>query len=97
MAGGGLRAPGGGGEGGGWVLASNDSPSGSSIKGLGCPSRETGHSRVPAPPERITGTSINLLLGYALKIGIHHRLDQGCEAGFRRPAQHPLGLARIPQ
>jgi hypothetical protein len=31
---------------------------GKSMNGFGCPSRETGQSRVPAPPERITGTSI---------------------------------------
>ena len=26
------------------------------MKGLGAVSRESGHSRVPAPPERMTGT-----------------------------------------
>ena len=30
-------------------------PSAKRIKGLGCCSRDTGHKRVPAPPERITG------------------------------------------
>ena len=33
-------------------------PSGSFMNGLGCDSREIGHKRVPAPPERIIGISI---------------------------------------
>jgi hypothetical protein len=28
------------------------------MKGLGCASRETGHKRLPAPPQMITGISI---------------------------------------
>ena len=39
------------------VLASRVCPSGSFMNGLGCPSRDTGHRRVPAPPDRITGTT----------------------------------------
>ena len=35
-------------------------PSAKRIKGLGCCSRETGHKRVPAPPDRITGISFML-------------------------------------
>ena len=38
------------------VFASNVSPSGRGIDGFGAVSRESGHKRVPAPPERITGT-----------------------------------------
>ena len=38
------------------VLPSSVSPSGSGMNGLGAASRESGHRRVPAPPERITGT-----------------------------------------
>jgi hypothetical protein len=29
------------------------------MNGLGCPSRDTGHNRVPAPPESMTGININ--------------------------------------
>jgi hypothetical protein len=32
------------------------------MKGLGYASRETGHKREPAPPDRITGISIATLL-----------------------------------
>jgi hypothetical protein len=38
------------------VFASSVSPSGSGIDGFGAVSRDSGHSRVPAPPERTTGT-----------------------------------------
>jgi hypothetical protein len=38
------------------VLPSSVSPSGSGMNGLGAVSRESGHRRVPAPPERMTGT-----------------------------------------
>jgi hypothetical protein len=40
------------------VIRSKLSPSPSRMKGLGLASRETGQSREPLPPERITGTSI---------------------------------------
>src|ERR1022692_725797 len=39
------------------VLASSVSPSGSIMKGFGADSRDNGQSRVPAPPERMMGTS----------------------------------------
>src|ERR1700682_362376 len=39
------------------VLASSVSPPGSVMKGFGAVSRDNGHSRVPAPPERMMGTS----------------------------------------
>ena len=38
------------------VLPSSVSPSGSGMNGFGAASRESGHRRVPAPPERMTGT-----------------------------------------
>ena len=38
------------------VLPSRVSPSGSGMNGFGAASRESGQSRVPAPPERMTGT-----------------------------------------
>ena len=37
------------------VFASSVSPSGSRMNAFGAISRDKGHSRVPAPPERITG------------------------------------------
>jgi hypothetical protein len=40
------------------------------MKGLGYASRDTGHSREPAPPERITGTSMLALRFFLLGIGL---------------------------
>ena len=47
------------------VLPSSVSPSGNGMNGLGEASRDSGHSRVPAPPDRITGT-----MGVATEVGI---------------------------
>jgi hypothetical protein len=38
------------------VFANSVSPSGSGIDGFGALSRDSGQRRVPAPPERMTGT-----------------------------------------
>ncbi len=46
------------------VFASSVSPSGSGMKGLGACSRDSGHSRVPAPPDRMTGTIGVLEVGF---------------------------------
>jgi len=39
------------------VLLSSVSPSGKVRKGFGAVSRDSGHRRVPAPPERMIGTN----------------------------------------
>src|SRR5438094_5860323 len=39
------------------VLASSVSPSGNGMKGFGAASRESGHNRVPAPPDKMIGTN----------------------------------------
>ena len=39
------------------VLPSSVSPSGKVRKGFGAVSRDSGHRRVPAPPERMIGTN----------------------------------------
>src|SRR5436190_23292326 len=40
------------------VFPNKVSPSGRSMNGFGAASRESGHKRVPAPPERINGISL---------------------------------------
>src|SRR5271156_1905235 len=52
------------------VLASSVSPSGSGMNGLGAASRDKGHKRVPAPPDRITGMIGWIFIEVPLKIGL---------------------------
>lgn len=47
-------------------------PSGNFMKGLRCGSREIGHNRVPAPPERITGISMSQIQGQEIKTHCRH-------------------------
>src|SRR5579864_4256634 len=75
------------------VFCSKLCPSASSMKGLGCASRDTGHSRAPAPPERITGTS--LLTSHSLEVGFDHHGDELFQACFCLPAELGLRLGRI--
>ena len=42
------------------------------MKGLGCDSREIGHNRVPAPPERITGISMLQIQSQEIKTHCRH-------------------------
>src|SRR5262249_55600288 len=43
-------------------------PSANWMNGFGCASRETGHKRVPLPPERIKGINIEVAQGWRTEI-----------------------------
>src|SRR3970040_658613 len=67
------------------------------MNGFGWPSRDTGQSRVPAPPESITGTSIqpSRLFAHAPHVGIDHHRDELLEARLRLPPELRLRLRGV--